>query len=219
MHIWGYCLSFLICWGCRIGSDHRIVFKINRINFYFALIKCNMGFPGGASGKEPACWCRRHNRRGFDPGVGKIPWRRAWQPTSEFLPGESPWTEEPGGLQSMGSQRVEHDWTTKHSTVSHLLLAKLRLLAKIWTSMSRAIRKEVCIYWAKYCIRLFSLLLAHGIFMTTIWNRYDYSYFCKGENWGSKISWDSYPGEPISKVIRMWSLDKTSVSRAKARRR
>ena len=29
---------------------------------------------------------------------GKIPWRRAWQPTPGFLPGESPWTEEPGGL-------------------------------------------------------------------------------------------------------------------------
>ena len=40
---------------------------------------------------------------------GKIPWRRAWQPTPVFLPGESPWTEEPGGLQSMGSQRVGHD--------------------------------------------------------------------------------------------------------------
>ena len=40
--------------------------------------------------------------------VGKIPWRRAWQPTLVFLPGESPWTEEPGGLQSMESQRVGH---------------------------------------------------------------------------------------------------------------
>ena len=37
------------------------------------------------------------------------PWRRAWQPMPVFLPGESPWTEEPGGLQSMGSQRVRHD--------------------------------------------------------------------------------------------------------------
>ena len=44
-----------------------------------------------------------------DPWVGKIPWRGAWQPTPVFLPGESPWIEEPGGLQSMGSQRVEHD--------------------------------------------------------------------------------------------------------------
>ena len=36
-------------------------------------------------------------------------------PTPVFLPGESPWTEEPGGLQSMGSQRAAHDWATKHS--------------------------------------------------------------------------------------------------------
>jgi len=38
-----------------------------------------------------------------------IPWRRAWQPTPVFLPGESPCAEEPGGLQSMGLQRVGHD--------------------------------------------------------------------------------------------------------------
>ena len=36
--------------------------------------------------------------------VGKIPWRRAWQSTLVFLPGESLWTEEPGRLQSMGLQ-------------------------------------------------------------------------------------------------------------------
>ena len=35
--------------------------------------------------------------------------RRAWQPTPVFLPGESPWTEEPGGIQSIVSQRVGHD--------------------------------------------------------------------------------------------------------------
>ena len=33
-----------------------------------------------------------------NPWIGRIPWRRTWQPTSVFLPGESPWTEEPGGL-------------------------------------------------------------------------------------------------------------------------
>ena len=47
--------------------------------------------------------------------VGKIPWRRAWQSTPVFLSGESPRTEEPGRLQSMGLQRVGHDWSTKHS--------------------------------------------------------------------------------------------------------
>ena len=43
-------------------------------------------------------------RPGFNPWVGKIPWRRAWQPTPLFLPGESPWTEGPGGLQSWGQK-------------------------------------------------------------------------------------------------------------------
>ena len=48
---------------------------------------------------KTACQCRRRKRRTFDPwvckrctfdpSVGKIPWRRAWQPTPVFLPGES----------------------------------------------------------------------------------------------------------------------------------
>ena len=41
------------------------------------------------SGREPACQCRRQNRCGLDIWVGKIPWRRAWQPAPVFLPGES----------------------------------------------------------------------------------------------------------------------------------
>ena len=48
-------------------------------------------------------------RPGFDLWAGKIPWRRAGQPTPVFLPEESPGTQEPGGLQSMGWQRVGHD--------------------------------------------------------------------------------------------------------------
>ena len=46
----------------------------------------------------------------------ETPWRRTWQPTPVFLPGESPWTEQSGGLQSMGPQRVRHDWVIEHST-------------------------------------------------------------------------------------------------------
>ena len=45
----------------------------------------------------------------LDSWVGKIPWRRTWQPTPEFLPGESPWMEEPGRLQSVGLHRVRHN--------------------------------------------------------------------------------------------------------------
>ena len=39
--------------------------------------------------KNPPAKCRKHKRPEFDPWVGKIPWRRAWQPTPVLLPGES----------------------------------------------------------------------------------------------------------------------------------
>ena len=45
----------------------------------------------------------------FNPWVGKILWRREWQPTPVSLPKEFLHTEEPGRLQSMGFQRVGHD--------------------------------------------------------------------------------------------------------------
>ena len=69
-----------------------------------------LGFPGGSVGEKIHPWC---GRAGFDPWVGKIPWRRVWQPTPVFLLGESPWIDEPCGLQSMGSQKVGHDWVTE----------------------------------------------------------------------------------------------------------
>ena len=43
------------------------------------------GLPGGASGKESTYQSRRRKGRRFDPRVGKIPWRRKWQPTPVFL--------------------------------------------------------------------------------------------------------------------------------------
>ena len=47
---------------------------------------------------------------GSIPGSGRSPPSRKWQPTPVFLPGKIPWTEEPGRLQSIGSQRIRHDW-------------------------------------------------------------------------------------------------------------
>ena len=60
---------------------------------------------------DTSCQHQRWKRPGFNPWVGKIPWRRGRQPTPVFLPGESPWAEELSGLQFMGSQRVRHDWS------------------------------------------------------------------------------------------------------------
>ena len=47
---------------------------------------------------------------GLIPGLERSPWRRAWQPTPVFSRGESPWIEEPGGLQARGLQRIRHSW-------------------------------------------------------------------------------------------------------------
>ena len=70
-----------------------------------------LGFPGGASGKEPASQCRRHKRCGFDPWVQKILWRRAWQPTPVFLSGES------HGQRSLAGY---HPWSSKESDTTEV---------------------------------------------------------------------------------------------------
>ena len=69
-------------------------------------LKKEHGFPGGSGSKESA-----HNVRDPDliPGLRRSPGGGYGQPTSVFLPGESPWTEECGGLQSMGLQRIGRD--------------------------------------------------------------------------------------------------------------
>ena len=67
-------------------------------------------FPGGASGKEPTCQCRRLKRCKFGPWVWKIPWRRAWQPTAVFLPGESHGQRSLEGYSPWGC-RVGHSWS------------------------------------------------------------------------------------------------------------
>ena len=71
--------------------------------------------------------------------VRKIPWRRAWPPTPVFLPGESPWIEEPGRLQCLGWQRDKHDWATQHaqkdSYIFILLESVLRLLNLVYITL------------------------------------------------------------------------------------
>ena len=58
--------------------------------------------------KNPSANAGEARVTGLIPGSGRFPWNRKWQPTSVFLPGKIPYTEEPGGLQSLGSQRVGH---------------------------------------------------------------------------------------------------------------
>ena len=62
------------------------------------------GLPRWLSGKEPTCLCRR---RGFDPWIGKDPLEEGMATHSSTLTWKIPWTEEPGGLQSMGRKKQD----------------------------------------------------------------------------------------------------------------
>ena len=74
------------------------------------------GFPVG---KEPTCQCRRHKRHRFNPWVGKIPWRRKWQPTPVFLPGKSHGQRSLAGYNPWG-HKESHTTECTH-TYTHTL--------------------------------------------------------------------------------------------------
>ena len=61
-------------------------------------------------------------RHRFNPWVRKITWSRKWQAIPVFLSGEIPWTEEPGGLLPIGSQRVRHGWAYLHTFVIMVII-------------------------------------------------------------------------------------------------
>ena len=55
--------------------------QVKNMDFYSS----NGCFPGGASGKESACRCRKCKRLRFNPWIRKIPWSRKWQPSPIFF--------------------------------------------------------------------------------------------------------------------------------------
>ena len=77
------------------------------------------GFQGSTS-REPDCQCKRYNKCGFSPWVKKFPWRRAWQPSPVFLPGESHGQRSLAGYSPRGF--IELDTTERRSTHTVLVL-------------------------------------------------------------------------------------------------
>ena len=97
-------------WGLR----KTMLFKNMPSLFYLTVD--SVGFLFGSRGKKSARQCRRFGRRVWSLGW-EAPWTRKWQPTPVFLPGK--WTEEPGGLQSIGLNRVGHDWSCPCTHTEH----------------------------------------------------------------------------------------------------
>ena len=94
------------------------------------------GLPRWLSDKEPACQCWRRKKFEFDPWVGKIPWKRAWQPTIVFLPGESPWTERSLTGYSPWGHKVGHNWAPKHTQQHpHFRSQRLGSWCHVWSGV------------------------------------------------------------------------------------
>ena len=88
LRAWVKDLSTPLSWACGQQASFHLfalsAFVASCPHFPFLLCKGTVlykGFLGSSAGKEPACQYRRCKRHGFDPWVGKIPWRREWKPT------------------------------------------------------------------------------------------------------------------------------------------
>ena len=73
-------------------------------------------FLGGTNGKEPACQFKRCKRPRFDLWVTKIPWRREWQPTPVFLPGEFHGQRSLVGYTPWGHKESDTTWVINTHT-------------------------------------------------------------------------------------------------------
>ena len=106
----------------------------------------HLGFPGVTSGREPACQCRKRKRRGFDPWVGKVPWRRSWQPTAVFLLGESHRRRSLAGYSPWGHK--ESDRTAHACPCTSLSVLLILPLSPVWkselVSQRRHFRQDTC---------------------------------------------------------------------------
>ena len=113
-------------------------------------------FPGGASGKESTCQCKRHRRHEFNPWDRKTPWSTKWQPTPGLLPGESHGQRRLAGYSPLDCRESDMTEHTQHIYVcmyvcvcvcvcvfttilclAHHVLSMLSLLH---------LKDEVCIY-------------------------------------------------------------------------
>ena len=78
-----------------------------------------LNHPWWLSGKESACYCKRHRRWRFDPWVGKIPWGRKWQPTLVFLPGKFHEQRSLVGYSPWGCKESDMtEWLSAHTHVN-----------------------------------------------------------------------------------------------------
>ena len=102
---------------CKVSRKHYLMYRCIYTDKCMSIYL--HGLPGGASGKESACQCRRLQRCRSDPWVKKIPWRRAQQPTPVFFLGESNGQRSLMGYGPQGHKESDMTKATQHSTIQH----------------------------------------------------------------------------------------------------
>ena len=138
------CVCVCVCvWECvcsqylktvtdnlELGSCHRLP-GLCRLHFRRALCRSSFtlvgktaswGLPRWLRGQDSTCQCGSRRRRGFDPWVGKTPWRRTWPPTPVFLPGEFHGQRSLAGYSPWG--RRESDMTEQTGTQDCLFVLR-----------------------------------------------------------------------------------------------
>ena len=101
---------------CSHFMFYNTVLEEERVNLSYTSEV--LGLRRWHSGKESVCQCRRHKRFGFNPWVGKIPWRRKWQPTPGLLPGESQGQRNPAGYSPWACKELAMTELTRLCTGS-----------------------------------------------------------------------------------------------------
>ena len=117
-------------------------------------LSASLGFPGGSAVRI----CRQGRRQGFHPCFGKIPWRRAQQPTPVFLPGESHGQRSLAYDSSQGHKELDMTEVTEHAcphASTSLQLVSFFGIRYIWynahiTCSSRFLQEKKKAMWFSY---------------------------------------------------------------------
>ena len=134
------------CYNLAMGEAQMCTIQNSSHCFRF-------GLPRSCTGKESTCQSRRHR---FDPWVRKIPWRRKWQPTPVFLPGESHGQRSLAGDSPWGHKESDTTEVTEH--------AHTPLLWGLWASLSSSCAKEINNVLLFFSV-LFSLPLSNPVWV------------------------------------------------------
>ena len=135
---WGRKQSDMTEWLSISQREHKAQYWIP-LSTYSGILAFWLSQRPWFSGKESAC---QHRRCRFNPWVRKTPWRRKWEPTPVFLPGEfhgqwgladySPW----------GHKRIGHDLGSKQHSVIHHKKWNLKILYKYSGNTSQRQRSK-----------------------------------------------------------------------------